>query len=241
MKKLLALVLSAMFILAACEKDSKQDIASNPFDGLGFEDVPANQADSADIKSENSEIVWGDTESELAREFFSLSGTDRESREHEESQRYKELLGIESRKDFSGIGHTFSGDYFLTTYYIADLHAVGYVIDTNLAEPCSIDISITEVNPDTGEEKVLSDSADGDVGVHLAVFADNGFVIKAYKITTDFSTQSEKIDEERTDELLENELFLERFESMTPEEQDALMAERYQQMLQEWSEDGGDQ
>ena len=241
MKRILTVLLATMFVLAACGKDSGQNTAANTFGGPELEDIPTSQTDGADIKSENSEIVWGDTESELAREFLSLSGTNRESREREESQRYKELLGIESRKDLSGIGHTFSGDYYLTTYYIADLHAVGYVIDTNLAEPCSIDISITEINPDTEEEKVLSDSANGDVGAHLAVFADDGFIIKAYKITTDFSTQSENIDEERTDEQLENELFLEKFESLTPEEQDALMEERYQQMLHEGAEDGVNQ
>lgn len=196
--------------------------------------------EDTNTETEEETIKWGDTNSPLAKEYWSMSQEERVAKDHEDCLKYKELLGITSRKDANQLGYTFAGDYYLTTYCIGDLHSVGYVIDTNYSEACKIEIKATEINLDTGAEKALEASADGNMGAHLAVFADDGFIIKSYTITSDFSSRPEKIEVEYIDSWIENELFLDKLDSMSPEEQDAYLEEIYKQKLEELYNEGGE-
>lgn len=221
-------------VLCGCAKNDE----TKPENDTAQDTSPAVEDTNTETEAET--IKWGDINSPLGKAYFSMSEEERVAKEHEDSLKYKELLGITSRKDANQSLYTFAGDYYLTTYCIGDLHSVGYVIDTNYSEACKIEIKATEINLDTGAEKALEASADGNMGAHLAVFADDGFIIKSYTITSDFPSMPEKIEVEYIDAYIENELFLDKLDSMSPEEQDAYLEEIYKQKLEELYNEGGE-
>ncbi len=215
------------------------DIIGREYIRLSAEELIGDEIEP-ESEPEPETIKWGDMDSPLFKEYAALPMDEVKAMDNEDAIKYKELLGIESRKNMNSLIRAFSGEYYLITYYISDLHSVGYVIDTNHREACKIEIKATEVNPDSGEERTLEATADCDMGGQLAVFADEGFVITSYTITNDLPSKPEKFEDKYPEAYIENELFLDKFYSMTAEEQDAYMEEIYQERFgDKANEDGG--
>lgn len=210
--------------------------------GREYIKLPAEKLIGEEIEPETEPetIKWGDRDSPLFKEYNALSMDEAKARDFEDAEKYKALLGIESRKSMNSMSRTFSGEYYLVTYYISDIRSVGYLMDTNHPEACKIEIKATEINPDTGEERTLEASADWDMGGQLAVFADEGFIITSYTITNDLPSRPEEFEDKYQEGYIEGELFLDKFYSMTPEEQEAYMEEIHNQKFGNTSGEDGE-
>ncbi len=215
MKKLLAILLAVMLLLCGCAKTD----GPKPSDGS----APDSKTSDTSKPKENKEdeFKWGDTDSQLYKDYWALSNDERQTKDLEDARRYKDAMGITSLRDVDGMTRTYSGDYYLTTYYIVDLHTIGYYLDTNYSDNFKIKIEAVERNLETGKEKTIKDSVKCDLGGYLKLSADEGYIIVSYTIDCNFPTHPEKIEDEYSDRQIENMLLQEMLAGMTEEEQDA--------------------
>lgn len=212
MKKALALIVAAL-LLCGCADSTKNnpEVTPEASPEITTEGAAAQDAQS-DAESVAEDVIWIDMYDPI---------------DDARSQEIKELLGIESLNEVRHADCVMSEDYTLKSYYISDLHLVGYVIDTNYPQNFTVQITGIQSNPETGEEKAIKASTQGNHRALLVVYADEGYVIKSYKITNDFKTRPLLIEKELSDEDIENGFLKERFAQIDESEHEKYIQEYY--------------
>lgn len=234
MKRLFAIVLAALFLASCAEKPA------DPFAGLEFSDAatsPTTVEKSPEETSEPDEelefpynLEWGG-EAAFNSPYY-IEDNARTGAEYNEwllrkEQTYMQELGLEEDfvkyltvyvfddgtvKKISGgvFGCSYSGDYYKYTFSFDTITYAAVNIDTNVAGPCSAEITMTVKNPDTGEEKtvtVIGENAEGECGLKYIAYAEEGFYIKKLKCSYYFLGKYAGGDEyERGDETLEEQI-----------------------------------
>lgn len=237
MKKALAMIFITALILCGCADSPKgnpkitQEANSESIVTVSTEISTSEAATVSQTGAEavTEAIVWDDYDSPIYQNYASLADDDREILDKADAMKYKTVLGVNTPTDVSFATFTYSGNYYLKSYYIADLHLVGYVTETNYPQDFNIVIKGTQINPDTGEEKPLEAWMDGNMYSKLLVHADDGFVIKSYVITNDFKSYPQRIEDELSPEQIEAELLKEKLAGMSEEERDEYLQEYYSQ------------
>ncbi len=203
-----------MLLLSGCAKTD----APKPSDSPATE----SKASVTSQKTEKQEeFKWGDMNSQLYKDYWALPYAEREAKDLDDAFGYKQAMDITSHFDMNGMTRTYSGEYYLITYYIADLHTVGYYLDTNYPDNFKIKIEAVERNLETGKEKTVKDSVKCDLGGFLKLSADEGYIIVSYTIDCNFPTHPEKIEDEYSDQYIERLQIWDMLDGMTQEEQDA--------------------
>ena len=109
----------------------------------------------------------------------------------ERTQRYYELLG-ETPAMGGGFHYGFCDEgYYMTDCVFRSIYFVGGVIDTDLEAECRIDVSIITLNPDTGEEREISETfinGEGECGLKFIVYPDEGFYIYKNSVKLNFTS-----------------------------------------------------
>lgn len=219
MKKAFTLILVAALLLCGCADSTKNNPEVTPEVTPDVahdvtQEVTQDVAQTAQSEAEPAaeEVIWIDMYDPI---------------DDARSQEIKELLGIESLNEVRHADCVMSEDYTLKSYYISDLHLVGYVIDTNYPQNFTVQITGIQLNPDTGEEKAIKASTQGSLRALLVVYADEGYVIKSYKITNDFKTRPLLLEKELSDEDIENGFLKERFAQIDESEHEKYIQEYY--------------
>ena len=106
----------------------------------------------------------------------------------ERTRKYYDLFDV---KPGGGLTYYFSGEHYCTVASYTSIYYAGMIIDTDIAAECCVDISFTEVNLDTHEERTCEmsfENSEGEQGITVIAYPDEGFYIMDVEIMPHFST-----------------------------------------------------